>query len=87
VGVCRADKAIHTLLPFAHTAIDRPSGAIGSALGFIGDLIWLVLAEWGLALGHRIAALGLAVTIIGIPSPGRISSLPAFRDRTRASRN
>jgi uncharacterized membrane protein YccF (DUF307 family) len=58
--------AIYTLLPLAHTAIDGPSGAIGSTLGFIGDLIWLVLAEWWLALSHRIAALGLAVTI-GIP--------------------
>jgi uncharacterized membrane protein YccF (DUF307 family) len=59
--------AIYTLLPFGHTVIDRPSGAIGGTLGFIGNLIWLVLAGWWLALGHLITALGLAVTIIGIP--------------------
>jgi uncharacterized membrane protein YccF (DUF307 family) len=62
--------AIYTLLPFGHTVIDRRSGAIGGTLGFIGNLIWLVLAGWWLAFGHLIAALGLAVTIIGIPFAG-----------------
>jgi uncharacterized membrane protein YccF (DUF307 family) len=59
--------AIYTLLPFGHTVIDRPSGAIGGTLGFIGNLVWLVLAGWWLALGHLIIALAFAVTIIGIP--------------------
>ncbi len=36
-------------------------------LGFIGNIIWLLLAGWWLALGHVIAAAALAVTIIGIP--------------------
>jgi uncharacterized membrane protein YccF (DUF307 family) len=36
-------------------------------LGVIGNLIWLVLAGWWLALAHVITALLLAVTIIGIP--------------------
>ena len=36
-------------------------------LGLIGNLIWLVLAGWWLALGHLITAIVLAVTIIGIP--------------------
>jgi hypothetical protein len=44
--------AIYTLLPFGHTVIDRRSGAIGGTLGFIGNLIWLVLAGWWLAFGH-----------------------------------
>ena len=35
--------------------------------GLIGNLIWLVLAGWWLALGHLITAIVLAVTIIGIP--------------------
>jgi uncharacterized membrane protein YccF (DUF307 family) len=59
--------AIYTLLPFGHTVIDRPPGAAGGLLGFIGNLIWLVLAGWWLALGHLITALGLAITIIGLP--------------------
>jgi uncharacterized membrane protein YccF (DUF307 family) len=35
-------------------------------------VIWLVLAGWWLALAHLIHAVLLAVTIIGIPLPGRI---------------
>jgi uncharacterized membrane protein YccF (DUF307 family) len=30
-------------------------------------LIWLVLAGWWLALAHLIVALGLAITIVGLP--------------------
>ena len=59
--------AIYTLLPFGHTVIDRPSGAIGGTLGLIGNLIWLLLAGWWLALAHLITAFVLAITIIGIP--------------------
>jgi uncharacterized membrane protein YccF (DUF307 family) len=36
-------------------------------LGEIGNIVWIVLAGWWLALGHLIAAIILAVTIIGIP--------------------
>ena len=36
-------------------------------LGVIGNIIWLVLAGWWLALGHVVTAVLLAVTIIGIP--------------------
>ena len=37
------------------------------ALGFLGNVVWLVLAGWWLALGHLFTAIVLAVTIIGIP--------------------
>ena len=36
-------------------------------LGLIGNLIWLVLAGWWLAVGHIATAIALAVTIIGLP--------------------
>ena len=36
-------------------------------LGLIGNIIWLVLAGWWLALAHVVTAVVLAVTIIGIP--------------------
>jgi uncharacterized membrane protein YccF (DUF307 family) len=35
--------------------------------GFLGNVVWLVLAGWWLALGHLITAILLAVTIVGIP--------------------
>ena len=36
-------------------------------LGTLGNIIWLVLAGWWLALGHLITAFLLTLTIIGIP--------------------
>ena len=36
-------------------------------LGMLGNIIWFVLAGWWLALAHLITAIGLAITIIGIP--------------------
>jgi len=59
--------AVYTLLPFGHTVVDRPNGIGVGPLGFLGNLVWLVLAGWWLALGHLITAICLAVTIIGIP--------------------
>jgi uncharacterized membrane protein YccF (DUF307 family) len=64
--------AIYTLLPFGYKAVSREDyfgrGDIGtSPLGVVGNLIWLLLAGWWLALGHLVVAIALAVTIIGIP--------------------
>jgi uncharacterized membrane protein YccF (DUF307 family) len=59
--------ALYTLLPFGHTVVDRKTGIGGGFLGFVGNLIWLVLAGWWLALLHVLTALLLAITIIGIP--------------------
>jgi uncharacterized membrane protein YccF (DUF307 family) len=64
--------ASYTLLPFGHKVVSRADVTgyedIGTgALGVIGNLIWLVLAGWWLALGHLITAAVLAITIIGIP--------------------
>jgi uncharacterized membrane protein YccF (DUF307 family) len=64
--------AAYTLLPFGQKVVSRAvySGCedIGTGpLGVVGNLVWLVLAGWWLALGHLITALILAVTIIGIP--------------------
>jgi uncharacterized membrane protein YccF (DUF307 family) len=36
-------------------------------LGFIGNLIWFLVAGWWLAIGHLASALACFVTIIGIP--------------------
>jgi len=63
---------VYTLLPFGQTAVSRAeySGTedLGTGLlGFIGNLIWLVLAGWWLALWHLIAAILLAITLVGIP--------------------
>jgi len=64
--------ALYTLLPFGQTAVSRAEHTgrddLGTGpLGAIGNLIWLVLAGWWLALGHVVTAVLLAITIIGIP--------------------
>jgi uncharacterized membrane protein YccF (DUF307 family) len=64
--------AVYTLLPFGQKAVprDQYSGSedMGTGpLGVLGNIIWLVLAGWWLALGHLITAFLLAITIIGIP--------------------
>ena len=64
--------ASYALLPFGRRAVSRAeylgTNDIGTgALGLLGNLIWLILSGWWLALGHLITAICLAITIIGIP--------------------
>ena len=64
--------AAYTLLPFGQKAVSRAEYLgredIGTGpLGLIGNIVWLVLAGWWLALGHVITGIALCVTIIGIP--------------------
>ena len=64
--------ASYTLLPFGRKAVSRAEhlgthDAGTGFFGFLGNIVWLVLAGWWLALGHLIFAVLLAVTIIGIP--------------------
>lgn len=64
--------AIYTLLPFGQRAVSREvyfgRGDVGTGIfGFVGNLIWLILAGWWLALGHLFWAIVYAVTIIGLP--------------------
>ena len=64
--------AAYTLLPFGQKAVSRAAYTgredFGTGpLGVLGNLIWLLLAGWWLALGHLITAILLAITLIGIP--------------------
>jgi uncharacterized membrane protein YccF (DUF307 family) len=49
--------------PFGKMVVDRDPGPVSLLL----NILWLVLAGWWLALHHLVLAVGLAVTIIGIP--------------------
>ncbi len=58
--------------PFGYEAISRTElsgrGDLGTGpLGFIGNVVWFLLAGWWLALGHLASALACFITIIGIP--------------------
>jgi uncharacterized membrane protein YccF (DUF307 family) len=64
--------ALYTLLPFGQQAVSRAEYTgyddIGTGpLGTLGNVVWLLLAGWWLALGHMIEAVVLGITIIGLP--------------------
>jgi uncharacterized membrane protein YccF (DUF307 family) len=64
LGVACFRLANFALWPFGRTIVARPDAGNAS---LVGNVIWVILAGWWLALGHIVAAVGLAVTIIGIP--------------------
>lgn len=63
-GVAAFRLAGYVVWPFGRTVVDKPTAGLGSA---VGNVLWLVLVGWWLALSHVITGLLLAVTIIGIP--------------------
>ena len=56
--------AAYALWPFGRTVVDKPTAGVGSALG---NIIWVLLAGWWLALAHICTSIPLFVSIIGIP--------------------
>jgi len=54
----------YVLWPFGRQIEVRRDAGIGS---LIGNIIWIILFGWELALGHLIAGITLCLTIIGIP--------------------
>jgi uncharacterized membrane protein YccF (DUF307 family) len=63
-GIAAFRIAGYVLWPFGRTAERRPSAGLGSV---IGNILWILLFGWWLALGHFIAGVALCLTIIGIP--------------------
>jgi uncharacterized membrane protein YccF (DUF307 family) len=63
-GVAALRIAMYALWPFGRTVVRKPGAGAGS---LIGDVIWIVLCGWWLAIGHVVTGIALCVTIIGIP--------------------
>lgn len=63
-GVQAFKLAGFSLWPFGREVVRR---ADAGALSLIGNVIWLLLAGWWIALGHILTAIALALTIIGLP--------------------
>lgn len=63
-GIAAWRIGVYSLWPFGKTVVDKPTAGVFSLLG---NIVWVVLAGWWLAIGHIISAVGLAITIIGIP--------------------
>jgi uncharacterized membrane protein YccF (DUF307 family) len=56
--------AVFALWPFGRTVLKRPDAGAPS---LIGNILWLILAGWWLAIGHLVTGILLCITIIGIP--------------------
>ncbi len=64
LGLASFRIASYVLWPFGRTIEPRADAGAGSV---IGDVIWIVLFGWWLALGHLVTGVALCLTIIGIP--------------------
>lgn len=63
-GIASFRIGLYALWPFGRTVVARPTSGTWS---FLGNVVWVVVAGWWLALAHIVSGLALCVTIIGIP--------------------
>lgn len=63
-GIAAFRLAGYTLWPFGRRVVVARDAGVWS---LIGNVVWILLFGWGLAVAHLAAALLLALTIIGIP--------------------
>ena len=56
--------AAFTLWPFGRRIVHRADAGAGST---IGNVLWIILFGWELALAHLITGVAQCLTIIGIP--------------------
>ncbi|OLB82474.1 MAG: hypothetical protein AUI14_00640 [Actinobacteria bacterium 13_2_20CM_2_71_6] len=63
-GIASFRMANYALWPFGRELVRRPDAGVAST---IGNVIWVIVAGWWLALGHITAAIAQFVSIIGIP--------------------
>jgi uncharacterized membrane protein YccF (DUF307 family) len=63
-GVASFRLAGYALWPFGRTVVPVAGKGVGSTLG---NIIWVVVAGWWLAISHIVSAALLAITIIGLP--------------------
>src|SRR5262249_29646253 len=63
-GIASFRMANYALWPFGRTLVRQPTAGATSA---IGNVLWIIVAGWWLALGHVISGISQCLTIIGIP--------------------
>jgi uncharacterized membrane protein YccF (DUF307 family) len=64
-GIQAFKLAGYTLWPFGRVVVAKPDAS--PALGCLGNVIWIVLVGWEMAIAHVVAGVMLCLTIIGIP--------------------
>lgn len=63
-GIASFRLASFVLWPFGRRAVFRQDAGV---LAMIGNVVWIVVLGWELALAHLLAGLFLCLTVIGIP--------------------
>ncbi len=63
-GIAAFRIAGYALWPFGRTVEPRRDAGAGALLG---NIIWIVLLGWWLAVGHLVSGVVMCLTIIGIP--------------------
>ena len=63
-GIAAFRIAGFVLWPFGRQIEKRPESGVAS---LIGNIIWILLIGWWLAIGHLVSGVTLCLTIIGIP--------------------
>jgi uncharacterized membrane protein YccF (DUF307 family) len=63
-GIAAFRIAAFSLWPFGRAIVRRADAGAGST---IGNVLWVILFGWWLALGHLITGIALCISIIGIP--------------------
>jgi uncharacterized membrane protein YccF (DUF307 family) len=63
-GIASWRIAGYVLWPFGRTIERRPGAGLASV---IGNVLWVILFGWWLAIGHLVAGVLLCMTVIGIP--------------------
>ena len=63
-GIASLRLANFALWPFGRRVVDRPDAGTAS---LVGNIVWILVAGWWLALSHLTTGVALCLTIIGIP--------------------
>jgi uncharacterized membrane protein YccF (DUF307 family) len=63
-GIAAFRIAAYVLWPFGRTIERHPRAGVASV---IGNVLWIILFGWWLAVGHLVSGVLLCLTIIGIP--------------------
>ena len=63
-GIASFRIGLYALWPFGRTVVGKPTAGVGA---FLGNVVWVILAGWWLALAHIASGIALCITIVGIP--------------------
>ncbi|MBO0607526.1 YccF domain-containing protein [Myceligenerans salitolerans] len=66
-GIASFRIGVYSLWPFGRAVVDKQQSGVGEVMSLVGNVIWVVVAGWWLAIGHIVTAIPLFISIIGIP--------------------